>query len=524
MGVAETWGREAARTPGGYLPDWVAHYARTQPARIALANSDTGEVHSWGQLEERVGRLAFALRNEMRLAPGDRIVTLTNGDMRCLELQFACLRVGLALAPLNFRLTAPELVQACAELRPQLMITDRVWGDLARKVAQDAALPRPISWGSAESDFERMARGSGRMPERQDASPDEVAMVLMTSGTTGRPKAALVTRGGLVWQALNQVQFCRVAERDGHAYIPLPLFHAGGLNSICNPVLFFGGRVSVAARFDPEAAVRYVSDPANRVTHLALVPVMYQLMADSPGFADADLSSIRCLLLAGGRLTQKLRDSYATKGVAFTTQYGGTETGPTVTALDPARADKAAAGSCGQKALHVQIRLVGQDGADVPRGQPGEVWVKGPAIIPAYIGRERSIDFSDGWFRTGDVAREDEEGFYYVVDRIKEMYKSGGENVFPAEVEQILAEHPSVAEVAVIGIAHEKWGEVGLAVVVPAPGRTVTLESLRSACEGRLARYKQPQQIALVDALPRNVTGKIARDELRRRFSSSKTA
>ncbi len=227
--------------------------------------------------------------------------------------------------------------------------------------------------------------------------------------------------------------------------------------------------------------------------------------------------------MAGGRLTDKLRETYAAKGVSFTTQYGATETGPTVTALDPKRLDKAKAGSCGQKAMFCQIRLVTSTGEDAGLGEPGEVWVKGPAIIPGYLGRDPSLDFTDGWFRTGDVARVDEEGFYYIVDRVKDMYKSGGENVYPAEVERVLLDHPDIVDVAVIGVAHEKWGEVGLAAVVAVPGRSVTLETLRNFCEGRLARYKHPQHIAVVDAFPRNVTGKIAKDRLRRQFDGTRT-
>jgi fatty-acyl-CoA synthase len=228
--------------------------------------------------------------------------------------------------------------------------------------------------------------------------------------------------------------------------------------------------------------------------------------------------------VAGGRLTPTLQQQWLKKGVRFSPQYGGTETGPSVTALDPRRADKAAAGSCGTKAMFADIRLVGPDGADVGIDRPGEIWLKGPAITPGYIGRERDLDFTDGWFRTGDVARVDEEGFYFLVDRLKDMYKSGGENVSSVEVEQVLAEHPDVREVAVIGIQHDKWGEVGLAVVVPREGARPTVEDLRGICDGRLARYKQPHAIEIIEAMPRNVTGKIVKDELRRRFNGSATA
>lgn len=504
--------------------DWVAHHARTRAAQIALRNLESGESRTWEALESRVGRLAHALLHELGLGKGDRVATLTHGNLRSFELQFACMRAGLVLAPLNFRLAVPELVAACEEVSPRLMITDENWSTAAREVAAKAGLDRVISWLSDESEFDSLARGPRHMPERLDVPPDEPALILFTSGTTGKSKCAVVTHGALVWQAINQVQFARVAEQDAHVLSPLPLFHAGGLNSLSTPILFFGGQVTVCARFDAEASIRFVGDPANGVTHLSLVPLMYQLMAEAPAFRSADLRKLHTALVAGGRLTDKLRETYAAKGVSFTTQYGATETGPTVTALDPRRVDKAKAGSCGQKALFCQIRLVTSTGDEAAPGEPGEVWVKGPAIIRGYLNRDPTLDFTAGWFRTGDVARVDDEGFYYIVDRMKDMYKSGGENVYPAEVEKILLEHPDILDVAVIGVAHERWGEVGLAAVVAVPERDVTLASLRSFCEGRLARYKQPQHIAVVDALPRNVTGKVAKDQLRRQFGAPRTA
>jgi len=508
---------------GQHIAEWLPHYARTQPDRPALANLDTGETRTWAELEDRVGRLAHSLRHDLGLQAGERIVSLTNGDLRCFELQFACLRAGLIWAPLNFRFAAPELAHACAQIAPSLMITDAEWSEVAAQVAGLAGGMRLISWSGEDAEFEHLARTPHRMAERPYAGADEPAFILMTSGTTDRPKAAVVTRGGLFWQAINQMQFCRVAEPNSHVFVPLPLFHAGGLNSLCNPVLYFGGSVTVSARFDADTTARFVGDPANGVTHLALVPLMYQMMADSPGFGQTDLSGMRCIICAGGRLPERLRAAFAARGGVFTTQYGGTETGPTITAMDVRRQDKILEGSCGQQALHVQIRLVGPDGRDVAVGEPGEVWVRGPAVIPRYIARDRELDFVGDWFRTGDVARQDADGFYFIVDRIKEMYKSGGENVAPAEVELVLGEHPAISEVAIIGVPDERWGEVGLAVVVPAAGADLTVESLRAFCEGRLARFKHPRRMAFVDALPRNVTGKIARDDLRRRFGGSKT-
>jgi fatty-acyl-CoA synthase len=309
-----------------------------------------------------------------------------------------------------------------------------------------------------------------------------------------------------------------------HVYNPLPLFHAGGLNSTANPVLLNGGRVTTAARFDPSAALRAISDPDQAVTHVALVPVMYQAIADQPGFADADLSNIRVAVVAGGLAPVPLIRAYEEHGVLLEAHYGGTEMGPSVLALAPHERSLLEAGSVGKPVQHTAVRLVDDDGRDVATGEEGEVWIKGPSVTPGYWGRDSAEFFTDGWFRTGDVARRDDAGFYFLVDRVKDMYKSGGENVYPAEVERLLLEHPAVAEVAVIGVPDPKWGEVGLALVVAAPGAEVTLDDLYDVIAGRLARYKYPKQLLMVDELARNVTGKVSKVDLRKQYSGSSVA
>lgn len=503
--------------------DWVAHHAATRPHAVALHNLDDGLTLDWADLDARVGRLAHALLHDHGLARGDRVALLSNGDVRFFVLQFACMRAGLVMMPLNFRLTPGELAPLCAEMGAAMLVNDAAWRDAADEVALAAGIPRRLSWAGPGSAFDRACRSGPALPPASDIGSDHPTHILFTSGTTGRTKGAYSTHGTLVAHVLNQVEFAGVAERGAHVFVPLPLFHAGGL-TIANPILYFGGKVSVAGRFDPAVAARVLGDPEMRVTHFSLVPLMYRMIAETDEFAAADLSSLRVALIAGGRLTPELIETYAAKGVRFTTQYGGTETGPTITALDPARQDKALAGSCGQKAKHVDIRLVDGGGEDVAVGEAGEVWVRGPAITPGYFGRLRDLDFTGDWFRTGDVARRDAEGFYYIVDRVKDMYKSGGENVSSVEVEEILIEHPAIAEVAVIGIAHEKWGEVGLAIVGLAEGAALSLEELHEFCAGRLARFKQPKALEIVDALPRNVTGKIAKAQLRARFGGTRSA
>jgi fatty-acyl-CoA synthase len=501
--------------------DWVANYARTQPNAPALRNFDSGETRSWLELDRRVGEIAHALRHRLGLVPGDRIANISNGDLRHFELQFACARAGLVWVPLNFRHTQAELARACRAVSPKLMLTDDVWREIATAVAAETSIPTTLCWDDG-GDFDALLSADRYMPETGDIDLDAPLQILFTSGTTGTPKAAAVTLGAMVYHALQQVQFCANAEPSSHLFQPMPLFHFGGLNTASNPVLFFGGQVTIARRFDAAAATAFCGDPSNGVTLINLPPVMYQMMADSENFANADFSTIRRFVCGGGRISERLRSAYAPKGARFVPQYGGTETGP-VTSMNPDRIDKIMAGSCGQKAMYIDARIVDDEGKDVTRGTPGEVWVRGPGVTIGYLGADTSLVRADGWHRTGDVLWEDDEGFYYVIDRLKDMYKSGGENVFSAEVEAVLMTNPAVAECAIIGVPDERWGEVGLAIVVPSDGHEVALDSLRATCEGKLARYKHPKHLQIVESFPRNVTGKIAKPALRAQFGGSRS-
>jgi fatty-acyl-CoA synthase len=501
--------------------DWVADYALTQPEARALTNFDSGETRSWAELDVRVGRIAYALTARLGLARGDRIANISNGDLRHFELQFACARAGLVWVPLNFRHTPHELARACREMRPKLMLTDRAWGETARAVAAETGIPTTLDWGPG-GDLDALLDPDGFTPASDGIDPDAPLQILYTSGTTGTPKAAIVTLAAMVTHSLQQVQFCATAEAGAHLFQPMPLFHFGGLNTASNPILYFGGQVTVSQRFDAADCTAFCGDPANAVTHLCLPPVMYQMMADSAPFAAADFSTMRRFVCGGGRVSEKLRAAYTPKGARFVPQYGGTETGP-VTSMNPDRLDKIMAGSCGQKALHIDVRVVDEAGRDVARGEPGEVWVRGPGVTLGYLNAEGAVVRREGWHPTGDVVREDEEGFYYVVDRVKDMYKSGGENVFSAEVEGVLLAHPAIAECAVIGVPDAQWGEVGLVVAVATPGHELTIEIVQAACDGKLARYKHPRHLALVETFPRNVTGKISKPALRNQFGGSRS-
>jgi fatty-acyl-CoA synthase len=496
--------------------DVVAHHASRTPGAIALANADTGREYTWAELEWRVARCAAVMRSEYSISPGDRVAVVADNDPRMIEVQFACMRLDAIFVPLNWRLAHEELAYQCADADVSLVVHDATWADQASQLAQARDI-QTLSWGS-DGSYEALIEGArpfGAEPKDWDTPTH----ILYTSGTTGRPKGALSSRRSLTWQAINIAGCDEIACRGAHHLNPMPLFHAGGLNVITNPILFFGGRVSTMAKFDPERIMRLVGDKAYGVSHFAAIPTMYNMLASVPEFDATDYSHVRHAICAGAVAPVALLERWAAQGCPLEPQFGGTETGPTILQLDARDLTRSTAGIAGSPVHHTEVRLVDPvTELDVAEGQVGELWVRGPSITPGYWNRDRDEFFTDGYFRTGDALRRDQDGFYSYAGRFKDMYKSGGENVYAAEVETVIQAIAGVAEVAIIGVPDDRWGEVGLAVIVPADGASIDLATIARGCDGRLARYKIPKRLQLVDSLPRNVTGKVSKADLRAAF------
>lgn len=508
-------------------PDLPNFHAARIPAVVALSNGDTGLDYTWSDLDERVGRVATVLSEQYGVSAGDRVCLLCENDPRVFELQFACMRLGALFVPLNWRLSPHELHAIMADAEPGLLVHDGEWRPLAVELAEKAGLER-MSWDDAAAgrseEYEHALAEAAWLPP-QPHQLDEQTHILYTSGTTGMPKGALSTHGTMFWQAANLSIVSRLA-RPSHMLCPIPLFHAGGLLTIAMPLLHYGGRVTTMRRFEPATMLAKILDPGAPVTHLSQIPAMYTAISEQPGFGSADLSSLRCGIIAGAVAQPDLVQAWWDRGARLQPQYGGTEMGPCALVLDTDDLDYAKRASQGRPPLHSEVRLVDPEtGNDVAAGEDGEIWVRGPSVAVGYWRREHSDYFAPGdWLRTGDVARRDADGYHYFTGRIKEMYKSGGENVYPAEVELVLANEPDVEDIAVVGVPDDRWGEVGMAVVVPTAGCSPTLESLREFGSARLARYKLPQHVVLVDELARNVTGKVSRHELRTMYGPKGTA
>lgn len=499
--------------------DWIAHHARNSPG--TLAAHDLGEARklTYLQLDARIARLASWLQSR-GVGRGDRAAILAQNCTDFFELQFACGRLGAVFVPLNWRLTVPELRFIVGDAAPKVLIHDPEFSETAVALTATVAGLTLLERRGPHSAYEAALGSVQPLPTEACAriTHDDVSTIMYTSGTTGRPKGAMITHGMTFWNVVNLGGPAEISYASVFLCV-LPLFHTGGLNCYSNPVFHAGGTVIVPRAFEPGEALALIHDPQVGLTHFFGVPAHYQFMCQHEQFAHTDLSRIKVAGVGGAPMPVPLLEIWLARGVALNQGYGMTETSPAVLVLD--RRDAARKiGSAGQKVLHTEVRIVDETGLDVPVGEMGELWVRGPNITPGYWNRPDAnlSSFTDGWLHTGDAARVDEEGFYYIVDRTKDMYISGGENVYPAEVESVLYQLPELAEAAIIGVADERWGEVGKAIVVLKPGCSLSAEQIIDHCRDNLARFKLPRSVQFVEALPRNATGKVHKPTLREQY------
>ncbi len=498
--------------------DWIAHFGRRTPDKVAVVDLASERRFTYAQFDARISRLAAHLRDQLKVVRGARIAVLALNTTDTLEVQFACGRLGAVFLPLNTRLTIPELQFIVGDAAPKVMIHDADLAEIALSIAKLCSVESSLLLGPNGS-YEAAIAAAKPLDRSEGVTLDDISTIMYTSGTTGQPKGAIITHGMTFWNCVNL---------GGPAFISpssvlltvLPLFHTGGLNCYTNPVLHAGGTVLIMRVFDPGVALQLISDPARGINSFFGVPSIYQFMAQHPSFESADFSRIIVGGVGGAPMPVPLLKVWEARGVALQQGYGMTETSPAVLTLD--REDAARkAGSSGKPVLHTEVRIVRPDGADAAIGELGELWVKGPNVTPGYWNRPdaNASSFTDGWLHTGDATRVDEEGFYYIVDRWKDMYISGGENVYPAEVENVLHQIADIAEAAIIGVPDAQWGEVGMAIVALKAGHKLTEADIHAHCAANLARFKCPRLIRFVDALPRNATGKIHKPTLRKNFS-----
>ena len=500
--------------------DWIAHHADNRASKEAVRDLGTGRSFTYGDLDQRVDAMA-AYFASLGIGRGDRVGVLAHNGVEFFDVQFACARTGAICVLLNWRLTVSELEYILNDSSPDLLVHDVSFAESAEELRRRCGIETllEIDGGSPDSAYESaLTRFTDHPVERVTLTHDDVVTIMYTSGTTGLPKGAMITHGMNFWNCVNLGVPAGIGLDTVHLNV-LPLFHTGGLNCYSNPVLHAGGTVVILKQFDPGETLQVLGDPDQAITHFFAVPAPYQFMMQHPDFATTDLSRLRVAGVGGAPCALTIMETWMERGVLLSQGFGMTETSPACIFLDPGDALRKI-GSTGKALLHTEFRIVNDDGVDCGPGEVGELWVAGPHITPGYWNKPEATAsaFEGRWLKTGDAARRDDEGFVFIVDRWKDMYISGGENVYPAEVENVLYQLPEVAEAAVIGVPNDRWGEVGLAVIALKPGAELDRTRVQEHCVERLAKFKVPNDIAIVEVLPRNATGKVLKRELRTQF------
>ena len=490
------------------LADLIDRNASFTPDKPALRYQ--GQVCSYAALAERIDTLARAMKSQLGVHRGDRVAVLALNSPDYLVLLYACARLGAMLVPLNWRLAVPEqvfiltdasvkalfLAEAFDAVREPLGATLPDVALIGLDYAPEHGLPLPalIAAGS----------GDAREPHVDWRTP---LLIVYTAGTTGRPKGAVLAQEALLWNGVMS-QHMHAMTNDDHVLTVLPFFHVGGLNIQTTPALQLGATVTIHPRFTPDDTLRAIAE--DRPTLTTLVPATIQALLDHPQWHATDLSSLRAITTGSTLVPQSLVDAVTVRGVPVLQVYGSTETCP-IAVYTRLGGDLSRVGSTGLPGLLCEARVVDEAGRDVAPGVLGEVVVRGPNVLIEYWGNaDATADaMREGWFWTGDIALRDGDGYFFIHDRKKNMIVSGGENIYPAEIERVLLEHPAVTEAAVVGVADPRWQEVPVAFVVLRAQATVTADELRAHLLSQLARFKVPREIAFVTELPRNALGKV---------------
>ncbi|HMA35779.1 MAG TPA: long-chain fatty acid--CoA ligase [Chloroflexia bacterium] len=501
------------------IGDWLGRRALLTPEKVALIDTLHGDrAITYREWNRAANRTAHWLR-DLGVGKGDRVAMLATNSVDYLDLWFACGKLGAILQTLNWRLTPPELVALVADGTPAVLVYGPEFGPLVMAIRADApavrhwvALDAAAPAAAADPPFAGRDGYPATPPPPVALGPDDPWVICYTGGTTGTPKGALLTHGNITWNSVNTVMSWGLTP-DDRTILNAPLFHTGGLNVFTAPLVHIGGTSIVCGGFDVDQVYDLIRDAG--VTILFGVPTTFIALQQHPRWPEADFSRLKLIISGGAPCPLPVFERFWARDIDFKTGYGLTEAGPNTFWL-PAADVRRKPGAVGVPLFHIDVQAVDAAGHECAPGEPGELLIRGPHVCAGYWNRpaETAAAIVDGWLHTGDLATQDAEGTYTIVGRLKDMIISGGENIYPAEVESALAAHPAVAAVALIGVPDQQWGEVGRAIVVCRPGQDLSPEGLQEFARARLARYKVPKSVVFVAALPLTGAGKVDKEQL----------
>ena len=480
--------------------DWLEARSRLSPDREAVVDANSNRRFTFSELNARAWNLA-AVFEQHGIAKGDRIALLAPNDISYLDILFACGKIGALFVPLNWRLSAVELDYILKDCEPSILFYHQSLKPLADQT--HVKNKRDICSG----EYQNWVTGSMPLVDVPMVSMSDPWAMIYTGGTTGKPKGVVLSHRSIDGNAINTIISWNLTG-DDVTLTYLPMFHTGGLNALTLPILNIGGKVVIGGQFDAKEAMRLLNEETCTIS--LMVPTMYHLLVQHPDFDKTDFPSVKTFLSGGASCPHSIYEAFEKRGIAFKEGYGLTEAGPNNFFIDPANA-KIKHGSVGKPMMYNMARVVDDHGNDVGVNETGELWIRGFHVFDHYWKNDEATQeaLAYNWLHTGDLAKFDEDGDFYILGRKKDMIITGGENVYPLEVENVIGEHPAVSEVAVVGLPDEKWGERVTALIVLKEGYTMTEEELKEHCLKRLGKYKIPRTTFFVNELPKTDVGKI---------------
>ena len=492
--------------------DWLTKRDLYTPDNEAVVDLSDNNRYTYKQLNQRANRLASVLQNEYKLSAGDRVGVISKNCLELIDLFFACGKLGVIMVPYNFRLPAPAINELADDCTPALMIYGTEFKETAERLLQDSTVSALLAAEGTSNSIEAIVGSDQPQPEIYSAGAEDIAMILYTSGTTGKSKGAMISWRQIHWNSINTAISLELTSADS-SIVNTPFYHTGGWHVLLTPLLHHGGKVVLQPEFDPTDCLNIIQN--ENISIFFGIPTMLRMMMEQEEFESTDFSNLRFTICGGEACPIPVIKKYRARGVPIRQGYGLTEAGPNCYSL-PAEDAIRKQGSVGFPNFHINVEVVDDEGKEVEPGDVGELLMKGPHAFSGYWNNDEATrkTLTDGWVHTGDLFRRDDEGYYYIAGRKKEMYISGGENVYPVQVEKVMYEHPGVSQAAVIGVPDDQWGETGCAFVVLHDEAELSTEDLKSYCRNYLASFQCPGHVFFVDELPLGHSGKVQKKVL----------